>query len=459
MGDKVKQILQAAELLRRGDVASGMRQILGATSSSGLGKLPTISAQLVSRTLSGLKSATVSGGPASLNVVPAPVLESLAPQGLPHTAGGCDGAAGALATLGFQGAADSNSAVLASLGLLGLPSTQAAGTDSTAALLSSLGSLGIDASHLANLDVVRLQALQEAAQQQYLAAYAQQLQEAQELHDKHQEAAQLALIMEAAEAQAEAAKQSLEDDKEEHHWHRRLGKGKVCGHWQRGHCQRGNSCSFNHPEKERGTMQTRGPADIMRHNFKTGLCKFFMAGNCPQSTRCMFAHGPQDLRAPGMALSKDEEEIVQKVAQAKAASMAKLGGPSSPASSSSAVVVPAAKAAPEAAPLLASSLLTTAQGGGALTTSTAGAATSLAEQQLQSKSAQLMALANLLANGRPAPAVLPQGAVAPAPVRPRSAGPVTIAPPQLSPAALALLSASQGAVEGSAAKRQRLGAA
>merc|ERR1719220_2485635 len=89
---------------------------------------------------------------------------------------------------------------------------------------------GIDPERLRLAQAVgslRLRMIQEAAQQQYLAAYAQQVLEMQQLHEKQQEAAQLALIMEAAEAQAELAKQTLEEDKEEHHWHRRYST--VCG--------------------------------------------------------------------------------------------------------------------------------------------------------------------------------------------------------------------------------------
>jgi len=170
-----------------------------------------------------------------------------------------------------------------------------------------------------SMEAIRAQALQEAAQQQYLAAYTAQLQEAQDLHDKQQEAAQLALIMEAAEAQAEVARVSLEADCEEHHWHRRIGKNKICPHWQRGDCRRGSGCTFTHPEKERGTLAARNAAEVMRHNFKTSICKYFTQGNCPHNDRCFFAHGAHELRAPGMILTKDEEDLVQRVAEAKVA--------------------------------------------------------------------------------------------------------------------------------------------
>mmetsp|Transcript_67094 Transcript_67094/g.169398 ORF Transcript_67094/g.169398 Transcript_67094/m.169398 type:complete len:395 (-) Transcript_67094:99-1283(-) len=163
---------------------------------------------------------------------------------------------------------------------------------------------------------LRLRMIQEAAQQHYLAAYAQQVAEVQQLHEKQQEAAQLALIMEAAEAQAEMAKQSLEEDKEDDLWRRRSNRNvAICGNWQRGYCKHGEGCQFSHPEKEFGASSTkRGPADLMRHNFKTAVCRLFSSGNCAHGSRCMFAHGPAELRSPGMPLSKDEEEMVQRVA-------------------------------------------------------------------------------------------------------------------------------------------------
>lgn len=192
---------------------------------------------------------------------------------------------------------------------------------------------------------LRLRMIQEAAQNQYLQAYAAQVAEVQQLHEKQQEAAQLALIMEAAEAQAEIAKQSLEEEKEEQHWQR--GRGRyvaICGNWQRGYCKHGEACQFSHPEKEFGSSSTkRGPADLMRHNFKTAVCRLFSSGTCAHGSRCMFAHGPGELRSPGMPLSKDEEEMVQRVAAggkrnkeaaAAAAQMstkpAGLGGPAVP---------------------------------------------------------------------------------------------------------------------------------
>lgn len=192
-----------------------------------------------------------------------------------------------------------------------------------AAALSSLQQqatlMGIDPERLKLAQTVgclRLRMIQEAAQQQYLAAYAQQVAEVQQLHEKQQEAAQLALIMEAAEAQAEMAKQSLEEDKEDDLWRRRSNRNvAICGNWQRGYCKHGEACQFSHPEKEFGSSSTkRGPADLMRHNFKTAVCRLFSSGNCAHGSRCMFAHGPAELRSPGMPLSKDEEEMVQRVA-------------------------------------------------------------------------------------------------------------------------------------------------
>lgn len=173
----------------------------------------------------------------------------------------------------------------------------------------------------------RLRAIQEAVQQQYILAYAQLMQEqqaqiqAQMVHEKEQEAAQLALIMQAAEAQAEIARTTLEQDKEEHHWHRRIGRhAPVCGHWQQGKCVRGESCQFAHPEKEKGTAQTRAMGETMMHNFKTMICKYYTNGTCSkQGHRCMFAHGPEELRVPGTPLSSEAKEMIQKVIAARMA--------------------------------------------------------------------------------------------------------------------------------------------
>lgn len=196
-------------------------------------------------------------------------------------------------------------------------------TAGNVAALSSLEQhaalLGIDPERLKlaqTVGALRLRMIQEAAQQQYLAAYAQQVAEVQQLHEKQQEAAQLALIMEAAEAQAEMAKQTLEDDKEDDLWRRRSNRNvALCGNWQRGYCKHGEACQFSHPDKEFGSSSTkRGPADLMRHNFKTAVCRLFSTGNCAHGSRCMFAHGPAELRSPGMPLSKDEEEMVHRVA-------------------------------------------------------------------------------------------------------------------------------------------------
>merc|ERR1719507_479147 len=122
--------------------------------------------------------------------------------------------------------------------------------------------------------------------------------------------------MEAAEAQAEIAKQSLEDDQEDDLWKRRAHRNiAMCGNWQRGYCKHGEDCQFAHPDKEFGSSSTkRGPADLMRHNFKTAVCRLFSTANCAHGARCMFAHGPAELRSPGMPLSKDEDEMVQRVA-------------------------------------------------------------------------------------------------------------------------------------------------
>jgi len=178
--------------------------------------------------------------------------------------------------------------------------------------------LGIDPTQLRlaqSVGALRLQVIREAAQQQYLAEYSRQVEEAQQLHEKQQEAAQLALIMEAAQAQAEIAKQTLEEDKDEVDWRRKGRNATMCGNWQRGYCKHGDACQYSHPDKEFASASTkRGPADLMRHNFKTAVCRLFSTGTCAHGARCMFAHGPGELRSPGMPLSKDEEEMVQRVA-------------------------------------------------------------------------------------------------------------------------------------------------
>lgn len=171
----------------------------------------------------------------------------------------------------------------------------------------------------------RLRMVQEAVVQHYVAALAaKHLEEVQRLQEQQQQLTQLALIMEAAEAQAELGQQTLVEDQEEHHWHRRLGKqNMVCGHWQRGDCQRGEACVFSHPEKERGTLQMRATTEVFSHNFKTAMCKYFANGSCHHGERCMFAHRHQDLRTPGQPLTEDEKAIIQRVVEKR------VGGPRS----------------------------------------------------------------------------------------------------------------------------------
>merc|ERR1719480_546969 len=51
------------------------------------------------------------------------------------------------------------------------------------------------------------------------------------------------------------------------------------------------------------------------------ICKYYVAGNCSkQGSRCMFAHGPEDLRTPGTPLPPEAKEMVSRVLQAKMAS-------------------------------------------------------------------------------------------------------------------------------------------
>lgn len=226
------------------------------------------------------------------------------------------------------------------------------------ALEQSAALLGIDPQKLRlaqSVGALRLRMIQEATQQQYLQAYAHQVAEVQDLQEKQQEAAQLALIMEAAEAQAEMAKQSLEDEKEDREWAR--GRGRfiaICGNWQRGYCKHAEACQFSHPEKEFGSSSTkRGPADLMRHNFKTAVCRLFSTGTCAHGSRCMFAHGPGELRSPGMALSKDEDDMVHKVAAGgkrnKEAAAAASSAPVQPASGLGGLALPTPSVAQQVA--------------------------------------------------------------------------------------------------------------
>lgn len=188
----------------------------------------------------------------------------------------------------------------------------------------------------------------------------------------------------------------------------------------------------------------------------------------------MFAHGPQDLRSPGMSLNKDEEEIVQRVAAAR----------TNRTSAGSAQTIPATVPAVVAPPSLASQL-NVAQIA-ALAGLTGGMLTaSAADRQLQSDPAQLMALAGLSqmgvdpsaidmsqlatigaalhgANKIVAPAVTSKAAGKPPLVQEPAntvvaSNAVTVAPPQLSPKALELLAQSQGALIENEAKRARVG--
>jgi len=423
MDDSVRQILQAAELFRKGDVATGMKQIAAATGGGTPStNQPPQSRQVPHHPTSNAAIQVTLDTPRV--VVPPPPLtcNNLANMQLscPNTLPGISTPSPSL--VGVPVGIRRDPSPEGSSGLLAFASESAvracASPENSPAI-----SLGIDPERLRLAQVVgtlRLRMIQEAVQQQYIQAYAQQILEAQQiqeqqlqeqLQEKQQEAAQLTLIMQAAEAQAEQAKQKLDEDQEEHHWHRRVGRQKtVCGHWQRGHCSRGGSCQFSHPEKDKGTLQTRGPADIMRHNFKTSVCRYFSSGSCPQGTRCMFAHGPSDLRTPGMSLSKDEDEIVQRVAAAKISQINRgtLPGMTQPASNDSGMLPVAAPQARDIQAQLAALL------GLAGVAGVAGApppppppppppttppGTTASEQQLQSESAQIMVLTGLAGLG------------------------------------------------------------
>lgn len=100
-------------------------------------------------------------------------------------------------------------------------------------------------------------------------------------------------------------------------------KTKICRHWERlGSCQLGESCGFAHGEDELGTtaplnagagaaggfQQAGGkgggptPAEKELYNFKTTMCNNFTnTGACQRGEKCSFAHGEDELMAPGQA--------------------------------------------------------------------------------------------------------------------------------------------------------------
>mmetsp|Transcript_97429 Transcript_97429/g.275567 ORF Transcript_97429/g.275567 Transcript_97429/m.275567 type:complete len:526 (+) Transcript_97429:111-1688(+) len=452
MSDKVQQILAAAKLLRQGDVASGMKQIMGATGTSAAQDTSGQSTGTQPDPLATLgQPVAASGQPDPLATLAAAtkpdLLATLAGTAKPDplatlvaTAKQADPLTTlAMAQPSFQGGQPDPLATLtaaaktpdplatlaagqpslpgltpevapANLALTSQALPEAGGTSVAGApsmprdVTSASGGVGLDPKLVENVGNLRLRMMQEAAQQQFFAAYAQQVLEMQQLHEKQQEAAQLALIMEAAEAQAEMAKESLDKDQEEHHSYRRTGrKQTVCGNWQRGYCKHGDTCQFSHPEKEKGSSTIkRGPADLMRHNFKTAICRPFASnGSCTHGSRCMFAHGPQELRSPGQAVSKDEEEMIQRVAaggKKTASAQAAIAGGTAPS-----VVAPLAGSA---ASQLAMAQMAALAG---LTAGLPGqpppppppaaglaALTSLDQQQAQ---AQIMALAGLSGSG------------------------------------------------------------
>lgn len=216
---------------------------------------------------------------------------------------GLQGIQGLLAGLGAQGGV---SAVSGAQGLLG----RGVGLD----LSALLGGSG------AGLEALQLRLVQAQQQQQQHVA-AQHALEEQQLRENEEEARRL----------AEAAQQPIEDDQEEQQQLSDERCGTVCGQWQRGHCFRETKCKFAHPAIEKGVLQKRGPADIIRHNFKTGLCRMFMqTSSCPQKDRCTFAHGASDLRSSKARLSKDQEETVKKLAAIKMGRAASAANAQSP---------------------------------------------------------------------------------------------------------------------------------
>lgn len=339
MTDKIKQIMQATSLICKGEVGAGVASLM-ATNSRGTspflvdaGPLAALRPAALAPSLAEVLAAAAGVKVASGLTVGVPGATasgswgSLA--GLLSSSGGCDLAAlgGIAGWAGLTGGASGSLSGLAtsasaSAGLGGLLGLTASATNGLGAGSGIPGLPGLG-ERIGGTDSVHLRALQEYAQQQYMAAYMQQQDELQQIHVRQQEAAQLALIMEAAEAQAEHARQSLADDQEEHHWHRRLGKPSVCQHWQRGHCQRSEGCGFAHPTDQKGKQGTRGPIDLMTHNYKTVVCRYFSQGSCSKGDACIFAHGADQLRRAGESLTEGQREKVENWNDVVAAQQAK----------------------------------------------------------------------------------------------------------------------------------------
>jgi len=66
-----------------------------------------------------------------------------------------------------------------------------------------------------------------------------------------------------------------------------LFKTETCRSWRKfGVCIYGDNCNFAH-----GFRELR-PKPIPHRNYKTEMCKNFLAGHCPYGSRCCFVHNP-----------------------------------------------------------------------------------------------------------------------------------------------------------------------
>lgn len=340
--EKLQQILHAAALFRKGDLATGIQQILGATQGKlksslkgpdpkslleALGPFAPLPLVVATSSTAGphvplplvVATSSFAGYPPLAQVAAPPEISPFvggqaaafsigASQVLGNTLIALPGALDtglsfvdqqpltqAQVAMHFPDAADFDAPVGARGTSVALSFAEAQGPSSTALALLGGVANGFQGAPVHDAAAAAALRMQEAAQQQYLEAYQQQL---KEIEEKQQEAAQLALIMQAAEAQAEYSKHTLEDS-EDYHRHRR-----------------GSREGEKSDSKKEGTRSVRAHEDTMRHNFKTSLCKLFAQSPeaCRHGTNCMYAHGPEDLRAPGMKLSREEDMMVKRVA-------------------------------------------------------------------------------------------------------------------------------------------------
>ncbi len=65
----------------------------------------------------------------------------------------------------------------------------------------------------------------------------------------------------------------------------------LCKHWESGHCNMGDKCSFGHPVSKKGTKAKPTEAEIRAAKRQTVTCKHWLAGRCKHSAEeCDFAH-------------------------------------------------------------------------------------------------------------------------------------------------------------------------